>query len=89
MMVVLVSVNLLIWLAGVFLDRFGSGLDSLGAVLCTFSWGMANLLVPISLLYSFWRRYDSELRRWDFYGPALAAMTLAYMLYQSILHTRY
>ena len=70
--VLVVLVNYAIFLVGVYLNRYAGAIAQFGSLLCLATFAVGNLLIPLSLVYTFARRFMMEAHQWDLYGPGLA-----------------
>jgi len=73
-MLVVVFINYGIFTWGVFLNNFGGTIDKFGAYLCENTYIIGTILIPISIFYSFVRRFATRARQWDFYGPYISIL---------------
>ena len=80
--------NLFCWHIGVAFDSI-RGLDSVGAFICISTIFIANLLVPISILWSYSIWLNSGRKEWDFYGPAIAMISVVLILFEVQMNMRY
>ena len=72
--VIAVLANYGLFLFGLFLDSFGGTIDAFGASLCETTFLIGTLLIPISILYSFVRRFATKIHQWDFFGVYLSIL---------------
>ena len=84
--VAVVAANYALFTLGVFCDSFGGEIDRLGAKLCRATIPMAGPLVIFACLYSSLRRFVLPKRRWDLYGPSLAA--IGYLAMHALMRER-
>ena len=83
--VLAVLVNYAVFFVGVYLDSYAGAIDQFGALLCRSTFAIGNFLIPLSVAYSFMRRFGSEARQWDLYGPGLAFI-LNLVMYGLFMH---
>jgi hypothetical protein len=68
-----VLINYSILLLGIYLNRFGGAID-IGTSLCSTTWTLGMLLIPVSIGYSFLRRFGTRIAQWDFFGVCLSLL---------------
>ncbi len=80
--VVAVVVNVVLWHVGIYFDSFGGRIDRVGATICVATYGLAWVLIPLTIVYCLVRRFVLPVRQWDLYGPALAIVFVLLMYWQ-------
>ena len=78
----LVIINYIGWRIGVFLDRYGGDIDQLGAGVCRTTYSVGFFLIFAAIIYTFLRRFVLQRHQWDFYGPALAALSFFFIYFE-------
>jgi hypothetical protein len=78
--VIVVSVNYGSFLLGVYLNNFGGAIDEFGAFLCRTTCIIGTLVIPVSIVYSFVRRFATRIAQWDFLGAYLSILSYFVMM---------
>jgi hypothetical protein len=80
--IVAVVVNFILWHVGIYFDSFDGWIDRVGATICVATYGLAWILIPMTIVYCLVRRFVLPVRKWDLYGPALAVIFVLVMYWQ-------
>lgn len=79
--------NLILWHVGIAFDSM-RGLDSFGAFICISTHGFALALVPLSIFLSVAMWLSTSRKQWDFYGPAIALISVVLIVFEVEMNAR-
>jgi len=74
LVVIAVLTNYGLFFFGMFLGFFDGTIGKFGASLCEITSLIGTILIPISILYSFIRRFATKSQQWDFFGVYLSVL---------------
>ena len=83
--IIAVLINFVVWHVGILFNYWGGLIDEIGAGLCRVTFVIAIFLIPLTIIYSFLRRYIFSAHRWDRYGPILAIVGFSIIYLEYLL----